>query len=335
MTTTDLLNDIAANIASGGVGGVTAAKLRGVLNDIVNSNAVDKTIPSDLTGLMVPSKASLPVLVAVPATAGTVNSALHGCYSGQNYQATATATQSAGAVNTVTVTNSGLAGRFWEPPTCTIVDPTGSGAVLAAHLKAAVAYPAAGGSGYAVGDTLGVTGDTGTQAVFTITSISGGGGTGPVTGITITTAGSLTVTNTGTPNGNPRSTSTSGSGTGCTLSVYYSITSISITSGGTGYTAPTVAIGQAAAVPDIWVATLQCQTAENGYSIGDEVEISSVLSSVGSLYNKTLSLSVDSKSFYVTRQNGGNLLIYHKTTGNLPAMTAANWKVAFRAFNLS
>lgn len=50
-----------------------------------------------------------------------------------------------------------------------------------------VAIPTAAGTGYAVNDVLTITG--GTSGTVTVASISGGGGTGPVTGVTLTTPG--------------------------------------------------------------------------------------------------------------------------------------------------
>ena len=49
---------------------------------------------------------------------------------------------------------------------------------------------AAGGTGYKVGDTISVSGGTGTPPTFTVASISGGGSSGPITGVTLVTVGS-------------------------------------------------------------------------------------------------------------------------------------------------
>lgn len=67
----------------------------------------------------------------------------------------------------------------------------------------------AGGSGYAVGNTITLTGGTGTAAVLTVTSVS----SGAVTGVSVTTPGSYTVL----PTMPTAQGSTSGSGTGATF----------------------------------------------------------------------------------------------------------------------
>jgi len=85
----------------------------------------------------------------------------------------------------------------------------------ASHLEAkTVDSIAAGGSGYAVDDTITLTGGTFTVAVvLTVTSVS----SGAVTGVDITTAGNYTVVP-----GNPVSQgSTSGSGTGATFNLSF------------------------------------------------------------------------------------------------------------------
>jgi hypothetical protein len=73
--------------------------------------------------------------------------------------------------------------------------------------------PTQNGSGYAVGDTVGPT-SGGTGAVFTVTSISGGGGTGPVTGLALTTPGTGYSNGTFAQNTSVATTALTGSGTG-------------------------------------------------------------------------------------------------------------------------
>jgi hypothetical protein len=73
---------------------------------------------------------------------------------------------------------------------------------------------AAGGSGYAVGDTIYTTGGTSSVvAAFTVSTVS----TGVVTAVTMTVPGLYTVT----PSNPAAQGSTSGSGSGCTLTVTY------------------------------------------------------------------------------------------------------------------
>ena len=78
----------------------------------------------------------------------------------------------------------------------------------------------AGGTGYAVGDTFVLASGSisGTSPVFIVTSISGGGSTGPVTGITYNGGALTAVTYT---SGACPTTATSGSGTGCTVTVQF------------------------------------------------------------------------------------------------------------------
>lgn len=80
------------------------------------------------------------------------------------------------------------------------------------NIGAVNATPSAVGSGYVIGNTLTVSGGTGTAATFTVDSIDGSGG---VTGVSMATPGDYTATPT-----NPAST-TGGAGSGCTLVVNY------------------------------------------------------------------------------------------------------------------
>src|SRR6516162_3249493 len=105
-----------------------------------------------------------------------------------------------------------------------------------------------GGSGYAVGNTLSLTGGT-TNAVVTVTAIGGTAATGPITGFTLTSGGAGYTT---PPTAN---TNLTGTGTGAsfvatlatgavlttTLSTTGTINSITITNGGSLYTAPIAA----------------------------------------------------------------------------------------------
>jgi hypothetical protein len=73
----------------------------------------------------------------------------------------------------------------------------------------------AGGTGYQVGDILTAAGSTGTAATFTVTTISGGGSSGPITGVSVTAAGAYTVKPT-TPN-----SATGGHGTSASLDLTF------------------------------------------------------------------------------------------------------------------
>jgi hypothetical protein len=105
----------------------------------------------------------------------------------------------------------------------------GSGATATAKLGALTATIVAGGSGYAVNDTLTVVGGTSTTAVvLTVTSVS----SGAITGVSITTAGSYSVLP-----GVAAATTTSGSGTGATVTIAtWKLVSFTVSAGGTGYT---------------------------------------------------------------------------------------------------
>jgi hypothetical protein len=105
----------------------------------------------------------------------------------------------------------------------------GSGATLAAVMKAVSATVAAGGSGYVVGDTITLAGGTKSQAItLTVTTVSGGA----ITGVSITTAGSYTVL----PSSPVAQASTSGSGTGATFTVLWGLLRVIVGTSGTGYT---------------------------------------------------------------------------------------------------
>ena len=93
-----------------------------------------------------------------------------------------------------------------------------SDALVAAATGNSVATVAvnAGGTGYTVGDILSVAGGTGTvTAQIEVTTISGGGGTGPITGVRIYNAGVYTV-NPSTPN-----SVTGGTGSAATITLTF------------------------------------------------------------------------------------------------------------------
>ncbi|MDE2024860.1 MAG: hypothetical protein KGJ07_00025 [Patescibacteria group bacterium] len=103
----------------------------------------------------------------------------------------------------------------------------GSGATFTVHMQAVTATVAGGGTGYAVGDTITLSGGTGTEPILTVLAVAAG----VITDVSITTPGSLTVLAS-----NPVSQgSTSGSGTSATFNLQYGLASVAV-SGGTGYT---------------------------------------------------------------------------------------------------
>lgn len=129
-----------------------------------------------------------------------------------------------GTFNVITVT---VPGSYTAIPTVTAT--IGSGATFAVHMQAISATVDASnlGTGYAIGDTITLTGGTGTEPILTVLSIGGGGAVGLVA---VTTPGNLTVLA-----ANPVSQgSTSGSGSGAKFNLAYGLLSVT-PSGGTGY----------------------------------------------------------------------------------------------------
>jgi hypothetical protein len=97
-----------------------------------------------------------------------------------------------------------------------------------------------GGTGYAVGDTIGLSNNLSVSMI--VSSISGGGATGPIATVSITNGGTWTTPVTYTNNTYPIS---SAAGNSSRLTLSFGIGSITVTSGGDGYTTtpPTVTIG--------------------------------------------------------------------------------------------
>jgi len=95
-----------------------------------------------------------------------------------------------------------------------------------------------GGAGYAVGDVLGMAANSG--VVLIVSSISGGGGTGPIATVSVSSGGTWILPVTYIAN----LTSISGGGTGGKLALSFGIGIITLTGNGDGYTTtpPTVAI---------------------------------------------------------------------------------------------
>lgn len=88
-------------------------------------------------------------------------------------------------------------------------------------VKAASAAVSAGGSGYAVGDTI-----TNAAGVFTVGTVT----SGSVTAVTVTTPTVLTATSAGALS----QTATSGAGTGCTLTPTYAATAVQFAAANAG-----------------------------------------------------------------------------------------------------
>jgi hypothetical protein len=115
-------------------------------------------------------------------------------------------------------------------PAIALVGGTGGGGASAVvtSLKAVSATVAVGGAGYTNGDTLTITGDTGTATTFTATVAAG-----VVTAVTVLAPGAKTVIA-----ANPHAT-TGGTGAGCTLNVSFGVNAVTVTPGSGYVTAPT------------------------------------------------------------------------------------------------
>jgi hypothetical protein len=273
---------------------------------------------------------SSPLTMAVP-SAGSSVSAFHGCVSGNNYEAAATAVVSSGTVQSVTVTAGGLGIYLTSPPTIALIGD-GAGAAASATLRIESVAIQNIGSGYAVGDTLVVTGDSGTQAALTVASVDSGGG---VTGVAIGSRGSFTTVAFAIG----RSTTTNHTGNGCTLTLWYQLSGIAVTSGGAGYTFAQVAIGQLAAVPDVWSLSLQCVSADSGtgfsFLVGDEIPVSSIYSTASQNFYPPLAVKIHSTQIVVQRVSSGSLQTLNNTGTGAAVLTDSKWRLCFRGVNFS
>src|SRR6516165_1758751 len=158
---------------------------------------------------------------------------------GASATATVSAVNATGAITAVTFNAATGAGTGYSAAP-TISSVSGPQSVTSVALLS-------GGSGYAVGNTLSLTGGT-TNAVVTVTAIGGTAATGPITGFTFT--GGAGYTTPPTANTNLTGTGTGASfvatlATGAvlttTLSTSGTINSITITNGGSLYTTPIAA----------------------------------------------------------------------------------------------
>jgi hypothetical protein len=132
-------------------------------------------------------------------------------------------------VNTVTVLEGGL---YIGAATLTCSASPGGGTtatvVPATYAVEHFAQVAVAGTGYAIGDTITLTGGTfSTACEGTVSKVDGSGG---VQGVTITEEGVYSV-----PPVGASATSTSGAGTGCTLTPYLKILTATVTNAGTLY----------------------------------------------------------------------------------------------------
>lgn len=129
-------------------------------------------------------------------------------------------------ISAVTVTTPG---EYTTLPTISTTGP-GSGATFQIHAGGFLPTLVAGGSGYAINDTITILGGThSTASVITVNSVDGGGA---ILTFHMSTAGNYTTLPT-----NPVSqATTSGVGTGATFNYNWITSSVAVTSPGTGYT---------------------------------------------------------------------------------------------------
>lgn len=84
--------------------------------------------------------------------------------------------------------------------------------------------------------------------------------------------------------------------------------------------------------PKLISAYLVCQTAELGYAVNDQVEVSLVVNSTAG-NTRANGVYFDATNVYVRFFNGGGVFtIANKTTGNTSTITDANWKLVVRAY---
>ena len=320
-----------AHALTGAVAGLYGAASRAV-RVTANVQGQIAGIDSVPIGGLIRKPPVYPLLLALPA-AGSSVTAYHGCLSGNNYEALATATTVSGTVAGITVNSPGL--PLWTaPPAISLVGGGGTGATASAMLKVAAVAIQAIGSGYAVNDTLSVAGDSGTQALFTVTSVDS---VGAVTGVAIAIPGSFTAVSSAVG----RATTTNHAGTGCAITPYYGLDAITVTAGGSGYTsAPTVGIAQVAVVPEACPITLQC-TDPGGdlwFSQYDEVPLGHFIGDYipnNAFVYLPLVVRINNQSVTVQRVGSGDSIQTLNSTGGGQKIDPTKWKVCFRPVNFS
>lgn len=87
------------------------------------------------------------------------------------------------------------------------------------------------------------------------------------------------------------------------------------------------------AQPKSYAAFLQCTTAENGYSIGDEVAVNPGLNAEGS-GSRGLSMVADATNVNIRfgSQGTNTFMVIHKTSGASSGATNTNWRLVVRAW---
>ncbi len=209
----------ASSAACGGTTDATAA---------VNAAAAASALGTQVLVVNCPLTLARPDLVAIP-------SSVHLAFEGRGRL-----TWNFGALTAVRLDSPGRA--YASLPTASIAGNAALGAVSMRLYEPSVA---AGGTGYAVGNTLALVGGTGTAPTLTVTAIGPGGA---VTGVSIADGGSLTALPTGSI------ATTGGAGSGARVTATWSVASIAVASGGSYASAAVPAItlsGGSPAVPAV------------------------------------------------------------------------------------
>lgn len=195
-------------------------KLAGSIQDALRERPIPLSITNGLTSIEVTNEGSGYLSPPVVSLSGgdpqTPGSAI--AYLGKY-----------GNVSSIAVISGGSG--YTDVPSVNIV-AQGAGAVVGTiSFKIVQATVAVGGSNYRVGDTLVVSGGVGISASAVVTLV---GNTGNVLTITLSSSGSYTTL----PTMSGANTSvTPGGGIGCTVDLVAGISSVAVSTGGTGYTA--------------------------------------------------------------------------------------------------
>lgn len=79
--------------------------------------------------------------------------------------------------------------------------------------------------------------------------------------------------------------------------------------------------------PTKWEALLVCVIAQDGYAVGDEVELNLCDQNTSGRF---IGVWADDTNFYVLPGNGGVFYMSSAVTGNIVNMNIVGWKVRFR-----
>jgi hypothetical protein len=199
--------------------------------------------------------------------------------------------------------------------------PLGTGATFQASYQVVNVTLVNAGSGYAVGDSIFLSdGSPVTPAQIIVASISGGGATGPVTGITLAAGGSYPgpTASTFVATGPTGSTiTTTGAGTGATFTDHIQAISMAVLTRGTGYGTDTAVQDQTgSSVVDTWIA------ASSGVIGGTSIAVYSGRVWIG--LSRTVYFT-DINSYYSFGGVGGSFFIPDSYLhNNITALYAAN-----------